>query len=156
MAQINPPKQVTFSNGKPYVGQYKKPFADIVLVGTKRIQISNVIVDTGADFLMVPQSAASNAGLTLGQAIKQNVNTASGTTTLLRLSNVSEKLRESLSQLMFFVIRMARVDHFLVELRFTIWLMSVLTLLSGFGLEKILTSLQEIDRRRFRNCGGFA
>ncbi len=88
MAQINPPKQVIFGNGKPYVGQYNKPYADIVLVGTKRIAISNVVVDTGADFLQVPQSAASNAGLNLGQAIKQMVKTVSGTITMLRLPNV--------------------------------------------------------------------
>src|SRR6266496_2150762 len=55
---------VTYQNSKPYSGVALQPFADIVLIGPLRSwPISAVLVDSGADYIQVPEVAANNAGL---------------------------------------------------------------------------------------------
>ena len=83
-------KTVTYPNSKTYVGVGVRasPRADIVLVGSTRFPIGSVLVDTGADYLQVPASAATTAGLVLGAPM--HIRTAGGVITmpLVRAANV--------------------------------------------------------------------
>jgi predicted aspartyl protease len=57
------PVTVNYANAKTLIGTSLKPVADIVLIGPKgKFPISGLTVDTGADYLMVPQSAATRIG----------------------------------------------------------------------------------------------
>jgi predicted aspartyl protease len=74
------PVTVNYANNKKLIGASLKPVADIVLIGPKgKFAISALTVDTGADYLMVPQSAATRIGwLPNPRATSVTVATAGG------------------------------------------------------------------------------
>jgi predicted aspartyl protease len=83
------PKLVTYNNSKPYSGTLLQPLADIVLLGpTRNFSIANVLVDTGADFLMVSASSAATVGLLPGMGTPIYIRTAGGTVTMTQHTGV--------------------------------------------------------------------
>jgi predicted aspartyl protease len=83
------PKLVTYNNSKPYSGPLLQPLADIVLHGpATNFSIANVLVDTGADFLMVSASSAATAGLLPGMGTPIYIRTAGGTVTMTKHTGV--------------------------------------------------------------------
>jgi hypothetical protein len=76
---------VTYNNNKNYIGVYKRPLADVVLIGpTRRVPISAVKVDSGADLVQFPQASGILAGLLSPRGIlppgatRRRINTAGG------------------------------------------------------------------------------
>jgi predicted aspartyl protease len=82
-------KTITFANAKPYVGPSKQPIAHIVIQGTQNVAVSQVLVDTGADFVQVPLSTLMAAGVSLNGASKIKVRTAAGTVKMPLVKQVS-------------------------------------------------------------------
>jgi predicted aspartyl protease len=81
---------VTYNYSKPYVGPSRQPLADVTLISpSTRFSIASVLVDTGADFLQVPASAATNAGLSLSAGTSTRVRTVGGIVHMTLLVNVS-------------------------------------------------------------------
>jgi predicted aspartyl protease len=78
---------IIFSNSCAYVGN--RPYADVVLNPSyPNVPTHKCLVDTGADYLQLPATAAATAGINLRQASQITVGTASGSTTLLMLNNL--------------------------------------------------------------------
>jgi len=81
---------ITYTNAKSYAGPNNQPLADIVLLGpAANFTISGVLVDSGADLVQVPSSAAITAGLALSSGTPLTINTAGGSITMTLLSAVS-------------------------------------------------------------------
>ncbi|SEO36753.1 retropepsin-like aspartic protease [Mucilaginibacter sp. OK283] len=90
---------VTFPNSKLYVGSSLKPLADVVLIGPggRRFRIAAALVDTGADFFQVPESAARAVGLLPGGTYTVvSVRTAGGIITMKKLSAVQIEIESAL------------------------------------------------------------
>jgi predicted aspartyl protease len=79
---------IPFANSKSYVGTYLQPLADIIIIGpTGRFAISACLVDTGADFLQIPASAATKVGLLPSpSATSIKIATAGGTIIMTKLT----------------------------------------------------------------------
>ena len=78
---------IIFPNSSAYVG--KRPYADVVLNPSyPNVPTHKCLVDSGADYLQLPASAAADAGLNLSQANQITVTTVSGNTTLKMLNNL--------------------------------------------------------------------
>lgn len=82
---------ISFSNSKLYVGKYSRPLADIVIIGSSgRLTITACLVDTGADYLQIPSSAASRVGLLpSSRSTSVRIRTAGGVRSMTKLSGVS-------------------------------------------------------------------
>ena len=84
-------KTITFSASLSFVGN--RPFADVKLNPTHPgAPTHKCLVDTGADFLQLPLSAATKSGLSMATATAHLVSTASGTVTLQRLNGVTVEI----------------------------------------------------------------
>lgn len=84
-------KKITFSASFSFVGN--RPFTDVKLNPTySGSPTHKCLVDTGADFLQLPISAAAKAGLSMATATLYSVSTASGTVTLQRLNGVTVEI----------------------------------------------------------------
>lgn len=80
---------VTYRHLKSYSGPRMQPLADVVVVGpAARFSLAGVLVDTGADLLQVPASAAIAAGLPLSAGSSIPISTAGGRAYMTRLSGV--------------------------------------------------------------------
>lgn len=79
---------ITFPNLVRFSGN--RPYADVRLnPASRRVPTYKCIVDTGADYLQLPASAAGASGLSLIGAVPQPVTSASGTTTFQLLKGVT-------------------------------------------------------------------
>ncbi|WP_031437441.1 aspartyl protease family protein [Methylobacter tundripaludum] len=79
---------VTYSNQRTFLGN--RPYSNITLLGVGGCSDVNfsALVDTGADYLQLPQSAAIKAGINLDGAHPTPVHGATGTAFLLFVSAV--------------------------------------------------------------------
>jgi hypothetical protein len=60
-----------FSNSKPYDPNDNRPYAEVVLTGasgTRKSSTYNCLVDTGADYIILPIDAANTVGIILSGA----------------------------------------------------------------------------------------
>lgn len=84
---------VNYNSSKAYTGAYQKPLADLDLIGPNgRASVSAVLVDTGADFLQLPERLAVTVGLLPSSAatiVSVSVKTAGGSLNMKRLAGVS-------------------------------------------------------------------
>lgn len=85
---------MTFTQTIPYrrasaYGARHRAYVTVALHGPgQRPRIyTDVLVDTGADFLVLPNAAARAVGLDLSKGIPESVAGVTGTTTLYRLAN---------------------------------------------------------------------
>ncbi len=78
---------ITFPNLVAFVGN--RPYADVRLNPKSGSPTYKCLVDTGADYLQLPASAAAASGLSLKTAIPHPVTTAGGTAVLSRLPAVA-------------------------------------------------------------------
>jgi predicted aspartyl protease len=85
---------ITFPNSKGYVGTFQQPLADIVIIGpTGRFPITACLVDTGADFLQIPASAATKVGLLPSPTASSiSIRTASGIISMTKLTGVTVEI----------------------------------------------------------------
>lgn len=77
--------KIDFQNSISYIGN--RPYADVRLGSASPTY--KCLVDTGADYLQLPASAAAAIGLSLANAVPHSVTTASGTTIFRLLPKVS-------------------------------------------------------------------
>ncbi len=79
---------VTYSNQRTFSGN--RPYSNITLLGVGGHPDVNfsALVDTGADYLQLPQSAATKAGINLSSAQPKPVHGATGTAFMLFVSAV--------------------------------------------------------------------
>ena len=78
---------VTYTNSQLYNGN--RPYADVELIGPTGRSTYKSLVDTGADYLQLPSSAASAVGLSLSGGKTITVQGAAGGTTMTLLSGLS-------------------------------------------------------------------
>jgi predicted aspartyl protease len=79
---------IAFNNGKTLSAKHEG-LADVVLIGPSgRMTFVNTLVDTGADYVMFPLSAAKRVGISTTGAKKITVNTPSGSVLMYLVSNV--------------------------------------------------------------------
>ena len=78
---------IKFPNKNAYSGN--RPYADVVLSpGVGGSATHKCLVDTGADYLQLPASAAAPAGISLSGASTAKVTTVAGTVNLQRVNGV--------------------------------------------------------------------
>ena len=82
-------KTVTYRNRARFHND-NRPYADIKIAPhTNQTHVTKCLVDTGADYLQLPESIAIQAGLPLSSAQIRHVKNANGSTTTFKfLSNV--------------------------------------------------------------------
>ena len=86
---------INFTNSIVFVGN--RPYADVRLnPSNPRAPTYKCIVDTGADYLQLPASAATASGLSLTRAIPHPISSSAGTATYQRLSSVSLEIERQL------------------------------------------------------------
>lgn len=80
---------VNYTQSSPYLGN--RPYGDVVLHGPNGSTTYKALVDTGADYLQLPQAAAALVGLSMANATTKKITTAWGHSpkSLQLLSNVS-------------------------------------------------------------------
>ncbi len=80
---------VNYSHSRPYNGN--RPYADVTLVAKSGYQNVSfkALVDTGADHLQIPLSAASSAGLNISTGTPITVRGVAGKAAMYLLSAVS-------------------------------------------------------------------
>ena len=80
---------VTYSNARAYSGN--RPYSNVTLSGIQGNPDVNfkALVDTGADYLQLPHSAALTAGINLSSAQSQSVRGATGTSSMLFVRGIS-------------------------------------------------------------------
>lgn len=82
---ISFPNSVLFTQNRPY--------ADVVLDPKRRSTSTfKCLVDTGADYLQLPISAAQQAGISLASATSTNVTTVAGSTALLLVKGITVEI----------------------------------------------------------------
>jgi len=70
---------IAFGNSAPFVGSPPRPYADVILNPSRAgVPAHKCLVDTGADYLLLPASAAALSGLSLSRSIPYAVSTAGG------------------------------------------------------------------------------
>jgi predicted aspartyl protease len=79
---------ISYKNTVPYVGN--RPYADVKLGSTSPTY--KCLVDTGADYLQLPATAAAAAGLSLAAATSHPVITAGGAASLSMLLAVAVEI----------------------------------------------------------------
>lgn len=80
---------ITFSASKT-TATFDKAECELVIVGPKaRATIVDVLVDTGADYVVVPRYVAGQVGLSLSGATKVRAKGIGGSVTMDKLSGVS-------------------------------------------------------------------
>lgn len=79
---------VTYLKTYPYSGN--KPYADVLLIGSGPAsqRTFKCLVDTGADYLQLPATAAVSAGISLQNGSQQNVRTAAASVTMTLVTGV--------------------------------------------------------------------
>lgn len=78
---------ISFPNSRPYSGN--RPYADVILNPSfPGGPTHKCLVDTGADYLQLPASAAPLAGISLIGAAPTSVSTVAGATTLQLVKGV--------------------------------------------------------------------
>ena len=79
---------VTYSNRRGFSGN--RPYSNVTLLGNHGNPDVNfsALVDTGADYLQLPQSAAVAAGINLRSAQSKTVHGATGSSSMLFVSGV--------------------------------------------------------------------
>ncbi|MEX2567484.1 MAG: retropepsin-like aspartic protease [Cyclobacteriaceae bacterium] len=80
---------VKYSSSRALSGN--RPYSNITLLGGNgNLNVNfKALVDTGADYLLLPKSAASSAGINLNAAKTWTVHGATGTSSMLFFANVS-------------------------------------------------------------------
>jgi len=79
---------VNYNSSSQYSGN--RPYADVVLNPSHpNAPTHKCLVDTGADYLQLPASAASTVGMSLATATNKSVTTVAGTVNLHFVSGVS-------------------------------------------------------------------
>ena len=78
---------IKFQNSALFAGN--RPWADVKLLRSSKPKLSvathKCIVDTGADYLQLPELAATSIGLSLANTILYSINTAGGTVSMKML-----------------------------------------------------------------------
>jgi predicted aspartyl protease len=78
---------ISFPHNCPYSGN--RPYADVILVPSfPGAPTHKCLVDSGADYLQLPASAASSVGISLIGATPTSVSTVAGATTLQLVTGV--------------------------------------------------------------------
>ena len=80
-------KTTTYYNDKP-LWPDGSARVDIDLIGTQRISIGAVLVDSGAHYVQIPLMFAQQAGIDLSDATPTNVSGVGGSTTMLLASGI--------------------------------------------------------------------
>jgi predicted aspartyl protease len=84
-------RTIFFPNSVLYTGN--RPYADVVIKSKKRkTSTFKCLVDTGADYLQLPISAAKQASISLTAATPKDVTTVAGSTTLLFVTGVNVEI----------------------------------------------------------------
>lgn len=80
---------ITYSNRRAFSGN--RPYSNVTLLGVRGNPDVNfyALVDTGADYLQLPQSAAAAAGINLRSATSKVVHGATGSLSMFFVSGVS-------------------------------------------------------------------
>ena len=79
---------INFPNTAPFVGG--RPYADVKLNPTRLgVPTYKCLVDTGADFLVLPASAAGASGLSLSNTAQFPLSSATGSATMFILRSVA-------------------------------------------------------------------
>ena len=79
---------VTFAQAIPFTGM--RPYADVVLnPGRPGVPTHKCLVDTGADYLVLPASAAALSGISLSTAVSTAVSSAAGRASMLLMRSVA-------------------------------------------------------------------
>lgn len=82
---------IVFGNTLPFVGN--RPYADVVLNPSRvGAPTHKCLVDTGADYLLLPGSAAAASGLSLATSVPSTVSTAGGRAAMQLLRAVSVEI----------------------------------------------------------------
>jgi predicted aspartyl protease len=79
---------IVFNYSSPFVGA--RPYADVVLNPSRLgVPTHKCLVDTGADYLLLPASAATASGLSLTTSVPFTVSTANGNALMRLLTAVA-------------------------------------------------------------------
>ncbi len=83
---------VNYSNKRSYLGH--RPYSNVTLLGVGGNPDVNfsALVDTGADYLQLPASAANTVGINLSSGVSQNVHGATGTAALIFLTGIDVEI----------------------------------------------------------------
>ncbi|WP_254615424.1 aspartyl protease family protein [Cupriavidus basilensis] len=77
----------------PFVGNPPRPYADVTLNPSRLgVPTHKCLVDTGADYLLLPGSAAAASGLSLARSVTLVVSTVGGGVSMQLLTAVAVKI----------------------------------------------------------------